>query len=145
MATRHIKAVGILFFSVSTNRYLYLMRNDAKHMGNWGLPGGKIEKSETILDAINRECIEEIGFVPDFIKLMPIEKFTSPDGRFTYHTFFCSVSEEFVPTLNHEHIGWAWVQSGHSPRPMHPGLWSTVNIEAVQEKVRVIEQNISAL
>ena len=69
MESSIVKAVGVWFYSISTQRYLYLMRNDPKHPNAWGLPGGKIESSETLIEAMNRECIEELGFVPEYIKL----------------------------------------------------------------------------
>ena len=138
METSSINAVGIWFYSLDTQRYLYLMRNDPRHPNAWGLPGGKIESGETILDAMCRECREELGFMPEYLKLMPLEKFTSADKGFAYHTFFCSVAREFVPTLNDEHIGWAWLASGVWPKPMHPGLWSTVNFDAVKSKIEKI-------
>ena len=140
MESNTINAVGIWFYSVTTHRYLYLMRNDPKHPDCWGLPGGKIESGETIIDAIQRECQEELGTMPEYIRLVPLEKFTSPDQGFAYHTFFCSVAEEFCPTLNNEHVGWAWIASGTWPKPMHPGLWSTVNLEAVQNKIQTVER-----
>lgn len=34
---------------------------------DWGLPGGHIEDSETPIDAMKRELIEECGIVPDII------------------------------------------------------------------------------
>jgi 8-oxo-dGTP pyrophosphatase MutT (NUDIX family) len=129
-----------LFYSQNTQRYLYLLRNDPKHPGNWGLPGGKIDTGETLIQAIERECSEEMGSMPEYSKLAPIEKFTSADGGFVYHTFFCSVASEFVPELNDEHVGWAWIASGQWPKPMHPGLWSTINFDAVREKVSAMER-----
>lgn len=140
MESSSVNAVGVWFYAVNTQRYLYLLRNDPRHPGTWGLPGGKVDTGETLIQAIQRECSEEMGFMPDYIKLAPIEKFTSADTKFAYHTFFCSVSEEFVPDLNDEHVGWAWIASGHWPRPMHPGLWSTVNFDAVREKTSVMER-----
>jgi 8-oxo-dGTP pyrophosphatase MutT (NUDIX family) len=52
----NLNAVGVWFYSSSTHRYLYLMRNDPKHPYHWGLPGGKVENGETLLDTITREC-----------------------------------------------------------------------------------------
>lgn len=134
-------AVGVWFYSIATQRYLYLLRNDARHPDSWGLPGGKLEAGETLIDAMNRECVEELGSMPDYLRLVPIEKFTSTDGGFVYHTFFCSVANEFSVVLNDEHIGWAWITSGTWPRPMHPGLWSTVNFDAVRDKMVIIESS----
>jgi ADP-ribose pyrophosphatase YjhB (NUDIX family) len=142
MESSIVNAVGIWFYAVDTGRYLYLMRDDPKHPDTWGLPGGRVESSETLMQAIVRECTEELGAMPNYIKLVPLEKFTTADQHFAYHTFFCSVATEFVPVLNHEHTGWAWLASGIWPRPMHPGLWSTVNFDAVQSKIQTIEQQV---
>lgn len=134
-----VKAVGVWFRARSTGRYLYLMRNDPKHPQVWGLPGGKIESGETLLGGMERECVEELGSMPAYTKLIPIEKFTSADQQFEYHTWVCVVDEEFQPCLNYEHLGYAWIDAGQWPRPMHPGLWSLVNFETVQHKLKVIE------
>lgn len=137
-----VKAVGVWFYSSTTNRYLYLLRNDHKHPGSWGLPGGKIESNESLLAGLERECQEEMGMMPNFTQLVPIEKFTNIDSTFEYHTFWCRLESEFVPVLNHEHIGYAWVESGSWPRPLHPGLWNTVNIDAVQQKIAQVESSL---
>lgn len=135
-------AVGVWFYSLVTDRYLYLMRNDSRNPGAWGLPGGKVESGETLLEAISRECREEIGQFPDYVRMVPLEQFTSADGGFTYHTFFCCVAREFQPCLNAEHLGYAWINSQHWPRPMHPGLWNTVNLDEIRAKIRVVQQQI---
>jgi 8-oxo-dGTP pyrophosphatase MutT (NUDIX family) len=142
MESSSVKAVGVWFYAINTRRYLYLMRSDPKHPGSWGLPGGRVESGETLLAAMNRECREEMGFVPDYFRILPLEKFTTIDLGFEYHTFFCIVDSEFQPILNDEHLGYAWIDSGTWPKPMHPGLWSTVNFEAVQNKILTIESNI---
>jgi len=144
MESSPVNAVGVLFYSLDTQRYLYLLRNDSRHPGSWGLPGGKIDGNETLIEAIERECQEEMGLMPTYARLAPLEKFTSADGKFVYHTFFCSIKKEFIPTLNKEQSGWAWIGSGHWPKPMHPGLWSTVNFDAVRDKVTVMERSYTS-
>lgn len=137
-----VKAVGVWFLTRDTHRYLYLMRNDTRHPNTWALPGGKINTGETLLGGMERECIEELGFFPEYQHLIPLEKFTSADGEFEYNTWICVVSKEFQPRLNHEHVGYAWIASGTWPRPMHPGLWNTVNIEIIQQKIAMVEHGI---
>ena len=142
MESGALKAVGVWFRSMDTGRYLYLLRNDSKHPGAWGLPGGKLETGETLLGGMERECIEELGSFPTYLRLIPLEKFTAPDGAFEYHTWVCVLSTEFTPRLNHEHLGYAWIDAGTWPRPMHPGLWNTINIDAVQQKILRVEQDL---
>jgi 8-oxo-dGTP pyrophosphatase MutT (NUDIX family) len=138
-----VKAVGVWFLAQDTNRYLYLMRNDKRHPNAWALPGGKINTSETLLGGMERECTEELGFFPEYQHLVPLERFTSADGEFEYNTWICVISCEFQPRLNHEHVGYAWIQQGIWPRPMHPGLWNTVNIETIQQKIAIVEHGIA--
>ncbi len=127
-------SAGIFFYCTITKRFLYLLRSDANYA--WGVPGGKIEKEETLLEGLERECLEEIGYFPDNAKLVPIQKFVN--NSFTYHTFFCAIDNEFVPHLNDEHVGYAWIGDGQHPKPMHPGLFSTVNIDIVKEKIATL-------
>jgi 8-oxo-dGTP pyrophosphatase MutT (NUDIX family) len=124
-------SAGIFFYCTTTGRFLYLMRSDANYA--WGVPGGKIETDETLLEGLERECLEEISYFPKNAKLGPIQKFVN--NSFTYHTFFCAIEDEFVPLLNNEHVGYAWIGHDQHPKPMHPGLFSTVNIDIVKEKL----------
>lgn len=128
------QSAGVFFDSQNTNRFLFLLRTDDKNPGNWGIPGGKIEKDESLFEGIERECLEEIGFFPIEAKLVPIQKFVN--NTFTYHTFFCSLSEEFMPKLNEEHCGYCWIDPDHYPKPLHPGLFNTINFDIVQKKLK---------
>ena len=72
-------------------------------------------------------------------KIIPIEKFTSDNGNFTYHTFIAPVEEEFTPILNDEHRGFCWVALEDHPKPLHPGVWRTINFESVINKIKTLE------
>lgn len=126
------QAAGVFFYSKSTRRYLYLLRSDQRSP-TWSIPGGGIEENEALLEGIARECIEEMNFDINDLKLIPIQKFVN--NSFVYHTFFCEIDKEFIPELNDEHVGYAWVREGQYPKPLHPGLFSTVNIDIVTEKL----------
>ena len=139
MDTGIIEGVGTFIYCTSTKRYLFLLRNSSKYSGTWGVVGGKIEVNEHILESLLREIEEEIGGTINDPKIIPIEKFTSDNGNFIYHTFIAPVDSEFIPKLNEEHRGYCWVRLEDHPRPLHPGVWRTINFEAVASKIKTLE------
>lgn len=130
-------AAGVFFYNKVTDRFLFLLRNDNRNNQTWGLPGGKINQSETLYEGVARECMEEMQYFPQDAKLYPIQKFVN--HNFVYHTFFCEVDNEFIPTLNDEHIGYCWVNSETYPKPLHPGLFNSMNIDIVQDKLKTLK------
>jgi 8-oxo-dGTP pyrophosphatase MutT (NUDIX family) len=137
--TGHIEGVGTFIYCTATQRYLFLLRNTTKYSGTWGLAGGKIDAGEYLLSSLHRELKEELGY--DFIdvKVIPIEKFTSDNNHFSYHTFLIPIDEEFTPALNYEHRGYCWVSLEDHPKPLHPGVWRTINFKSVVEKIKTLE------
>ena len=139
METGTIESCGALIYCRATNRYLFLLRALSKHKNSWGIVGGKVEPGETVVEALHREILEELGGEIAQAKLRPIEKFTSDNQKFFYHTFMIVVDDEFVPLLNHEHIGFCWVPLNNYPKPLHPGVWRTFKFDAVVKKIKIIE------
>jgi len=113
-----IKAAGALFYSTDTERFLFLLRADDTYTNTWATVGGRVEKGETVIQCLNREINEEVGFSPIIKKTIPIDLFVSNDQRFEFHTFICLVDKEFVPKLNHEHKGFAWSSIDVYPKPL---------------------------
>lgn len=136
MAVRVNQSVGVLFYASDTGRHLFLLRADRE--SSWGLPGGKVERGESLAAAVERECREETGFWSSELRLFPLEQYTGAEGRFVYHTFYSIIPYEFVPRLNSEHRGYAWVESGQYPRPLHRGLFNTLNYDSIQQKIEII-------
>lgn len=146
MGTSIVESCGALVYCTSTKRYLFLLRNThGKYSGTWGLVGGKIEHNETVIDALNREIMEELGGIINGLELYPIEKFVSANKKFIYHTFLTTVEEEFVPLLNSEHRGYCWVDLKDHPKPLHPGVWRTFAFESVKNKISTVEDIIKIL
>ena len=135
----YIEGVGTFNYCTATQRYLFLLRNSSKYSGTWGLAGGKIDAGEQLLDTLHRELEEELGYNFINTKVIPIEKFTSDNNQFSYNTFLIPIEEEFVPELNYEHRGYCWVSLEDHPKPLHPGVWRTVNFKSVMDKIKTLE------
>lgn len=133
------KGVGALIYARNTGRYLFLLRTLGSWPMTWGLPGGKINADEGIVDGLNREIFEELGGKIVEPKIVPIEMFTSNNEQFIYHTYFIAVDYEFIPELNHEHLGYAWLPLSAAPKPLHPGVNRTLNSEEILNKIKIAE------
>ena len=134
------KNAGAIIYSLSTKRFLFLLRDSLKkHRGTWGLVGGKLEENERPVQALLRESKEELAADFSNNKILPIETFTSENNGFIYYTFLIIVNQEFLPTLNAEHRGYAWVNIEDYPTPLHPGVWKTFNFDSVLTKLRIVK------
>jgi 8-oxo-dGTP pyrophosphatase MutT (NUDIX family) len=136
---------GALFYTLNTQRFLFLHRTQTKQNNVWGLVGGRNESEEIPYKALLREIEEEIGFVPDLVKSIPLETFISNDEKFSFHTYLCVVKEEFLPKLNHEHNGYAWVSFNNWPKPLHQGLRNTLQNKQNLLKLQTVFQLVSLI
>ena len=134
MESCNLKNCGALIRCIKTNRFLFLLRNGSKFSGHWAMPGGKIEKGESVKEALMRELVEEIGINFSDKKLIPVETYTSENKYFEYHTFLIDVDEEFIPLLNKEHRGWCWAPLRDCPTPAHAGLLKTLKTKEILDK-----------
>ena len=134
---KEIVCSGALFYALNTKRFLFLHRANNKRNNVWGLVGGTNEGIETPWEGLRREISEEIGDV-DIKKTIPLETFVSNDEYFHFHTYLCVISEEFIPTLNKEHDGYAWCSFTKWPRPLHNGLQNTLNKRSNITKLKTV-------
>ena len=136
---------GALFYTLDTQRFLFLHRTQSRQADVWGLVGGTNESEEIPYQALMREIKEEIGECPPIVKSIPLETFVSNDEKFNFHTYLCVVKEEFIPKLNGEHNGYAWVSFGKWPKPLHQGLRNTLQSKSNLTKLQTVFQLISLL
>ena len=113
-------------------------RTQSKQKNVWGLVGGTNGKDELPWPALQREIAEEIGNTSNIIKTIPLETFVSTDEKFSFHTYLVVVKEEFLPILNEEHDGYAWVTFGKWPKPLHMGLRNTLQNKTNQTKLETV-------
>lgn len=132
---KYVKASGVLFLSIKTKRFLFMMRSDDSYTNTWATVGGRSEQGESIVESLSREIQEEIGFLPIIRKTIPIDLYVSPDRMFEFHTFICLVDSEFIPILNNEHSGYAWSSIKNYPKPLHPALFSSFKNQELLTKI----------
>jgi len=129
---------GALFYSINTKRFLFLQRTDKKTKGLWGLVGGRNKFQESPFEGLKREISEEIGSVPVYKKVIPLELFTSNDEKFFFNTYVIAVQDEFIPKLNSEHSGYCWTAFECWPKNLHMGLRNTLNNKSIKGKLQTI-------
>jgi 8-oxo-dGTP diphosphatase len=97
------------------DRLLFLHRQENKSQGNrWGIPGGKVDKNETPLQAIIREVKEETGYdfsdqPIQFLKTVYVEH--NEKDHITYHMFRTTLpfDPSAVKINFNEHKGFTWI------------------------------------
>lgn len=141
---KQIVCSGALFYTLETKRFLMLHRTSKKN-AVWGLVGGTNEDNETAWEGLRREIEEEIGFLPEIKKTIPLETFVSNDKHFHFHTYLCVIQSEFLPKLNEEHDGYAWVEFSKWPKPLHQGLANTLRSKTNQSKLETVFQLIDLI
>ncbi len=97
------------------DKILLLHRQDFKSEGNrWGIPGGKLNKGEPLIEAIIREIFEETGFQLEREKIHHMGKLyiKVPNFDFEYHMIQYQVPIEHPEAVKinfKEHKGFTWV------------------------------------
>lgn len=103
----------------------------------WGLPGGGVEKEETLLEGAIRETAEEAGYHASQPVIAPIALVPTPDKGKQYLYTMTYVEKPFVPDLagdpSHEHQDYKWVRLAHWPEPSHSRVRALIESVGVAE------------
>ena len=118
-----VVAAGILLDS--ENRYLLGQRPEGKpYAGYWEVPGGKVEKGETVFQALQRELQEELG-----IDVQSSEELTvlEHDYPHAYVRLYVSIIRDWKGApIGREGQALSWESiSAESPSvgPLLPAAW----------------------
>ncbi len=92
---------------------LLLHRQDHKPEGNtWGVPAGKVNAGESLLEAVTREVQEETGLILASSQLSYFGKVfvKYPEYDFVYHICHTKLYQKEKVVINHkEHKGFRWI------------------------------------
>jgi 8-oxo-dGTP pyrophosphatase MutT (NUDIX family) len=107
------KAEVVSCFFEHDGKFLLLRRRKEAPQGDtWCVPGGKIEKGETLVQAMLRESGEETGFAPNPSQLAHFKKLyvRYPAFDFVYDVFHYPLLDKFPVALSHEHTEYRWAE-----------------------------------
>lgn len=90
--------VGVIAVVRRGDRLLLAQRSRGMYLGQWGFPGGHVERGETIIEAGMRELMEETG-----VHAMPRGVLThldvigrGKDGAVTFHYVLLAVLADWI-------------------------------------------------
>ncbi|MBS3056051.1 MAG: NUDIX hydrolase [Candidatus Aenigmarchaeota archaeon] len=103
----------VSIFCEYDERFILLHRNESKPQGNtWGVPAGKVDENENILEAIIRELHQETGILLDknIIKYFKKVFVRYHKYDFIYHIFHAKLVSPVMLKINkNEHNESSWV------------------------------------
>lgn len=103
-------------FVLHNQEILLLLRQVHKSQGNkWGVPAGKREAGESLVESIQREVAEETGILVPILAFQFLQTvyIRYPDIDFTYHIFETTLAEKVPVTISpQEHLDSTWVSLG---------------------------------
>ena len=105
---KHIVVVAAVI--ITDQKILCVQRNKNRHeyiSYKYEFPGGKVEKGETLLDALRREIQEELKLDIRIDRHFLTVEHAYPDFSITLHSFLCSCATRDL-TLT-EHIDARWM------------------------------------
>ena len=78
---------------VRDGKVLLIRRGKQPYKDHWSLPGGGVERGETIREAVKREVLEETGFEVDVGLVAGYrEEIIGPDEHYLILAFHCTVT-----------------------------------------------------
>lgn len=105
-------AKALLFY----NNTILLLKPVDKSGGEWDIPGGTINKNETIYEALQREIQEETGI--SINKAVPIT-IVQREHNDTHYIIFICISNTNKITLSSEHYDYTWVTLKQLKKLLH--------------------------
>lgn len=109
--------LGVKAIIRNPNKEILLLQRKSQFNKNyWDLPGGRLQKGESLLQTLKREISEEtglndIGDAQPFITVLTDIRIqnTQEDVGLIFSIFLCNINYMFSPQLGDEHINFEWL------------------------------------
>ncbi|HLR51364.1 MAG TPA: NUDIX hydrolase [Candidatus Avamphibacillus sp.] len=119
-----MKRVDVVYALITDDAHekILMVQNNRHH--NWSMPGGGVEKGETLKQALIRETWEETGLTVDIGSIASInEAFMKKDGNhalfFTFHAKIAGGKLDVQDTVGIAEVKWMRIQEAEQWMPYH--------------------------
>ena len=127
---KRIHIVAAIIYNAERNKIFITKRPDHLHKGGfWEFPGGKVEPSEAIEQAIGRELFEEVGITVTKLSHLQHLEYDYPDKSLKFDFF--SIDQFDLEPYGKEGQQGKWVEIG-----------DLINYEFPEANVPVLEKVI---
>ena len=117
---------------VEDGRLLLVRRGREPGRGAWSIPGGRVDRGETLGRAVERELAEETGLRGRCLTLLGWAERLSPDHHFVILDFLVEVGAAVPPVAGDDADEVAWVPLAEvERRPLVEGLGAFLRAHGV--------------
>lgn len=111
--------LGVKALIRNPNKEILLLERKSKSNKNyWDLPGGRLQKGESLLQTLQREIREETGLneieqAQPFMTVVTDIRIQNAqeDVGLIFSIFLCDINHMFSPQLSDEHSNFTWLSS----------------------------------
>ena len=143
--------VGMLVWRRSDDRYLLLRRSASKDFapGEWETGSGRLEQGEGFLEALRRECLEELNLEVRVECMLGVTHFyrgaSDPRNEMVGVSFGCSVADTSGFSLSEEHSEHRWVTAEEAEELVPPGYWLSTLLARAEAFRRLMPEEFRRL
>ncbi|MXW24941.1 MAG: NUDIX domain-containing protein [Dehalococcoidia bacterium] len=148
---RFLAMVGMLVWRRSDGKFLLLRRSPTKDFaaGEWETGSGRLEQGEGFIQALRRECMEELSLevriecilgVTHFYRGRPV-----PANEMVGVSFGCSVPDASGLALSDEHSEHAWMTTEEAAAFLPPGHWLSELVARAEAFRRLMPEELQRL
>lgn len=123
------RPIGVAIIVLQKNKILMGKRLGGYKPGTMGLPGGRIERKEGILEALSRELHEEVGIVPKEFNFVGVVRNDQRDSVFVHFVYSCTKYTGKPQNKEPDKCeGWDWYFLNKLPDNVLPGHKTAINL-----------------
>ncbi|MCE5293312.1 MAG: NUDIX hydrolase [Chlamydiales bacterium] len=107
------------------NKMLLLERHLPSKKMYWDIPGGRLQRGESLMETLMREVKEETGFekisdIRPFTMLLTNIRIPAQEGDvgLIFSIFYCKILGIATPILSDEHVGFDWLDPKEAARKL---------------------------